>query len=612
MKSKFLWNNFIVRNICRLLYSVNRMPFLSNSSIKRKLVVGFLFASIVPLLCVICIQYTYLSKNYTSQFLENATNNLNQSNLILDRELDTISKNISLMLLDESFIEELEVAEKLTPNSLISKIYSIDNKLEDYSNAFNVIHNIETQTVLYVNWDASFKIEDYFNTVHVNTFNQFKNVYDADIENSNKWLGIHKLHNLYDKKEYISYITPVYNKKNHLLGYLEIAIDISKIYNRIESLNQYKEAEFSFIDSKYNFITNNDKAEVLPDYVQPILDNNFSTESDVVKVIGDSIHYNIVSRNKRGYTLFLRIPTFTITRSVMAFTILALLFSLIGIILSLLLSLTISHSIYVPIRNLSNVMKYKYKRFGSKETSEEKNEIRLLYKTFDEMNMDIHSLIETINSAELELKKAEYSLLQENINPHFLYNTLDTLHWIAISAKQDKIANIVRALSDIFRHSLNQGKRMIPLSDEIELIKQYMYIQAVRNNKLNITYNIDESLLSRKIPKLLIQPLVENAIKHDFSIKQKSFTININVYKEDKFLYIEVCDTGVGANIEFLNQIAKQKIESSGYGISNISNRIKIYYGEESGLSYHSNENYGVIARIKLLDSTSTQLDIIK
>jgi len=201
------------------------------------------------------------------------------------------------------------------------------------------------------------------------------------------------------------------------------------------------------------------------------------------------------------------------------------------------------------------------------------------------------------------LKKAELKALQAQINPHFLYNTLDTIVWMAESNKTDQVINIVRALSSFFRIALSKGKDWISLRQEIEHVSSYLTIQKMRyRDILDYRIEVEEDLLDSTILKLTLQPLVENALYHGIKTKRNGGTIVVQAKRvgEDKVL-LDVQDDGVGFTPYKLAQLQESLAQDldeiamgeGGFGIRNVHKRIQLYYGKEYGLSVQSHYRGG-------------------
>lgn len=198
---------------------------------------------------------------------------------------------------------------------------------------------------------------------------------------------------------------------------------------------------------------------------------------------------------------------------------------------------------------------------------------------------EIQNLVEHFNVMVEKIKylrEYEIKALHSQINPHFLYNTLDTIIWMAEFEDNEKVISITKSLANYFRLSLSNGHEKIPLKDEIMHTKEYLFIQKQRyEDKLSYFFNIeDESLLSIEVPKIIIQPIVENSIYHGIKNLSGNGIITIDVYRQNSTINISVKDNGIG--FEKAKQFKKSK--TGGVGIKNVDKRIKFYYGKNYGV----------------------------
>ena len=215
---------------------------------------------------------------------------------------------------------------------------------------------------------------------------------------------------------------------------------------------------------------------------------------------------------------------------------------------------------------------------------------------------EIQNLVEHFNVMVEKIKylrEYEIKALHSQINPHFLYNTLDTIIWMAEFEDNEKVISITKSLANYFRLSLSNGHEKIPLKDEIMHTKEYLFIQKQRyEDKLSYFFNIeDESLLSIKVPKIIIQPIVENSIYHGIKNLSGNGIITIDVYRENSTVNISVKDNGIG--FEKAKQFKKSK--TGGVGFQNVDKRIKFYYGKNYGVFINKdNKTEGAEVIIKI------------
>ncbi len=233
-------------------------------------------------------------------------------------------------------------------------------------------------------------------------------------------------------------------------------------------------------------------------------------------------------------------------------------------------------------------------------------EVTALQESVNGMLDQINELLGQITEEQIRLRKAEFQLLQSQINPHFLYNTLDAIIWLAEAGNREQVVSMVKSLSDFFRTSLNQGRDIIPLRDELSHVRSYLQIQQVRYQDI-LTYEIDveESLHSYLIPKITIQPLVENALYHGIKNRRGGGSIRIVGTRAEDCFFIEVIDNGAGMNEERLSQVQsgihnRREQEKEIFGLYNVNERIRLHFGAPYGISIESKENEGTTTKICL------------
>ena len=233
-------------------------------------------------------------------------------------------------------------------------------------------------------------------------------------------------------------------------------------------------------------------------------------------------------------------------------------------------------------------------------------EATALSNSMNTMIDKINELLEQVTTEQTRLRKAEFELLQAQINPHFLYNTLDAIIWLAEAGEQKRVVGMVRNLSDFFRTSLNQGKDINSIKEEMLHVKSYLEIQHVRYQDI-LSYDIEvpESLYIYSIPKITIQPLVENALYHGIKNKRGMGHISIRGQAGKKDFTITVTDDGIGIDETRLRQVQsgiQNKVLTSKdfYGLYNVCERIRLNFGEEYGIFIESVYGEGTSVRVIL------------
>lgn len=267
----------------------------------------------------------------------------------------------------------------------------------------------------------------------------------------------------------------------------------------------------------------------------------------------------------------------------------------------------ISSRITTPIRKLElSVNEIEKGNLNAKVDAEGSYEIRHLGQSVQNMAKQIQVLMADIVSEHEKKRKQEFDTLQSQINPHFLYNTLDIIVWMIENEKPDQAVKAVTALARFFRISLSRGKSIITVKDELEHVRNYLMIQNMRfKNRFSYTIEAEDEVLGFASLKLMLQPLVENAIYHGMEFMDGDGEIVISAWKEGEELYLKVSDNGLGMTEEQVSRLFSDtphtgSSRGSGIGVKNVNERIRLYFGSEYGLSIESEPDEGTAVTIHL------------
>ena len=288
-------------------------------------------------------------------------------------------------------------------------------------------------------------------------------------------------------------------------------------------------------------------------------------------------------------------------------------------IIGILLSIQFSSSIAKPVRRLIRLMKkVETGDFSGKFDVKYLDEIGQLGKSYNMMLDEIQRLMDTVMVEQAELRKAQFKILQEQINPHFLYNTLDSINWLSRMGRNDEVVIIVNAFTKLLRIALSRGKDVITVGEETEYIDNYMTIQKIRyKKKLSYQVDIPESMYEYYTLKLILQPIVENAIYHGIKGKKSGGNVSIEGREaEDKLVFV-VRDTGAGMtenairelNANLKKPLGKEWIGQESFGVKNVSDRIRVFFGYPYGLSYESKEGEGTTVTITIPKKRKLELE---
>lgn len=279
-------------------------------------------------------------------------------------------------------------------------------------------------------------------------------------------------------------------------------------------------------------------------------------------------------------------------------------FALIGLIILAIFIVIVSNRVSRPVRELSVAMKAFEKNAEQFQYNPVHGvyELESLSESFDHMVTKIQELMVHIVDEEKTLRKTELKALQAQINPHFLYNTLDSIQWMCEKKDTEKAIAMVSALAKLFRISISKGKELIPIEKELDHVRSYLVIQSYRfKGQFEYYFEVDEKLLNYYCNKITLQPIVENSIIHGLEGMYDEGEIYIRVIDGGDHILMQIEDNGVGMTEEQCQKIiAHDESDQFGIGIKNVNDRLKIYFGQEYGLKIESELDYGTKVTVKI------------
>ena len=271
---------------------------------------------------------------------------------------------------------------------------------------------------------------------------------------------------------------------------------------------------------------------------------------------------------------------------------------------ALLTSWVLSRLLTRPLRGLAGAMEsfeadadhFTYHPVGGTR------EVRELSDSFGHMVLRIQQLMVTVRQEEINLRKTELKALQAQINPHFLYNTLDSIAWMCEQGQNADAVRMVHALARLFRISISKGHELIPIAKEIEHAESYLQIQKYRyKNRFTYTFSVDPACLDCLCNKITLQPILENAINHGLDLMVDEGKIEVQVCPDGGDILFRVRDNGVGMTAEQVQAILhRQPGDRTGIGIKNVDDRLKIYFGKQYGLRIDSVPDVGTCVEIRM------------
>ena len=347
-------------------------------------------------------------------------------------------------------------------------------------------------------------------------------------------------------------------------------------------------------------------------YSNLITENNyeaakFEDGNHIENFEGDKRLVTVKTVGYTGWKLVAISPMSDVTAGYYEFRVFAIFIMIFAIFILISINMFVSYRIANPIRALEKAVKEIENGVVSLNIPKNGSyEIQHLAKAIKSMVNQMNLLMENIMIEQEAKRKSELNALQAQINPHFLYNTLDSIIWMIENENYDGSIVMVTALARFFRISLSKGRNVITVRDELEHARNYLTIQNIRyKNKFSYSIQADEETLYLTSIKLIIQPLIENAIYHGMEYMSGEGDILVKSYKKNEDLYIDIIDNGLGMLQEVADKLLTEEVNNqqrkgSGIGLKNVHERIKLYFGVEYGLEIYSEPDEGTIIRIHM------------
>lgn len=557
------------------------ISYFKNFSFRKKLFISYIVVIIIPITALGLFSYSK-SKNYLHE----------QLRMSMNETVSQISSNVESKLKRQNdFINFLSFNPVLKEvlNNAIPDTYTLAQKLNE---------NIEPIIWYYMTINMEIKelkIYSDFRTTDIGSFiepsSKIKNEYwykESLKSNSIYWW--------YDNGELFATRIIINKDDNSCIGILKVRLDPDAILSDIMSEKL----------KKYGYIINNSNGTVL-NYKDG---STFFSDTDRKTIINSNNNIRIANEaymifkspiSTPNWTLCYYIPEHSATVDSSEILKATVTIALACLILLLFIIWLFSRTFVNRISNLNN--KIELVEAGNLDIeilSNSKDEIGDLTNKFGRMLKKINVLINEVYEVNLAKKEAKLIALQEQIKPHFLYNSLSMINWKAISAGEKEISNITKLLSKFYRTTLNKGKSIILIRDEIENIKAYIDLQLMMHDyNFEVFYEFDEEILDLEMINFILQPIVENAIIHGIYEKlDEKGILKVSSHIKGTDIEFTIEDNGIGIDKDVISEILQK--DTTGYGLKNINERIKLYFGNEYGLFIESELGKGTIVKFKI------------
>ena len=567
-------------------------------SIRTKLIIGFL-AILLPLVLILSIVfYSYSAKIVLKQSLEQTREIVEQFSISLDNYMGLMRNKMEILADSPTIQEELNThqdKEDIKNDSFYSRNKRIRRiMLQIYSSV--TMNDVEIYGINETNhylslWSKKYEIPDK----------------DILFENANLSKGRSVLVNNINDADTIQMIKMVKDLQTYKpIGYIRFGLKRNYIEKMAKNINFGSDGGVVIFDENLNKISGIAHDSVLSKLLKekPSI-GNFSYSEGKNEYTAVHIH-----SDSTGWTTVGVIPLRYINKDLAGIQYLTVIIIVLTIIIGVTVSVIIAQSLILPLENTVNALeKFSRGDFAVRLKENRCDEIGKLNRIFNKAIKEINELMQKVTQSEILNKEMEFKTLQSQMNPHFLYNTLDTINWLAFKEKQTEICNLVAAISSLIRASISNKKSIITIEQELDYVKNYIYIQHIRyKDRFDIIYDIDESLLKQAVPKLIIQPIVENAIIHGIENSKNKNLLYISVKRENECIVIIVKDTGIGMTDEKVSELLKEPLNAEGdeqkahtnLGLYAVHKRIQLMYGDLYGLTVQSQAGEGTTVTLHI------------
>ncbi|MCI6997816.1 MAG: sensor histidine kinase [Eubacterium sp.] len=389
-------------------------------------------------------------------------------------------------------------------------------------------------------------------------------------------------------------------------GVLFVDLNYSAIRKLCDDSSVGKKGYIFILDEDGNIVYHPQQQQLYNELQTEYIDEVMNCQTDVLNMgEGESARLYTISRSATtGWTVVSCSYTAELLKKSEEAQKIYMLMAIVLVAIALLISSFMAKSITQPILKLQSSMALIQEgdfRAGNVEV-ESRNEIGSLTETFNVMTLRIQELMEQNINEQKAKRKSEMKALQSQINPHFLYNTLDSIIWMAESGKNEEVVLMTASLARLLRQNISNEEEEISIFEEVEYCRNYLTIQKMRyKDKLEFRIDVASEITSCQIIKLVLQPLIENAIYHGLKYKESKGLLELIGYAAGEDIIFEIRDNGVGMDEETLNHIFERhtvNYRSNGVGVYNVERRIKLTYGQDYGITYKSRPGEGTVARV--------------
>ena len=571
----------------------------------RKKIISCTYVILIPLMLILCMLltvYSYSEKKETYQeSQQEMVDRLEDAINLLQQEVNYLSLNLSINykireilagINTKEYVEKVELWEEETPIQMMEEIIY----LKGYVKTISIYPENGVSPFLRC-LDSSSYVPELWAL-------QKSGLYEQAVEKKGEEIWIRQ-----DQEDGELYQTNYTTKlvlcreiydfaKKKKLAFISIGISEDKVRELCSSVLQEEEEGVYLLNQEGAIIAAYGKTDNSAAY----LGDNYKMLSEGQKGVFGGKQFFVKEIENSGCYVGKAVPqqTFwTMFREISYVPVVLMLGVLLGI---LPVMLFVSRVISRPLENLGDaIQQFQQGDFKQQLKVESNDEVGQVAQCFNHMVSEIEQLINKNYIMVLKKRESELAVLQAKINPHFLYNALDSIYWQAMSADDEETAESIYELSQLFRLVLGNGKEIVTVEAELQLLQRYLEIQKLRfMRQLEYHFDVEPEILQEKIPKLILQPFVENAVIHGMEKQEEACEITISGHLEDRFLKFQVRDTGVGVTEEQLKKIWEPETNKAyssqrigRYAIYNVKERLRLKYGDAFQLKIESKVGKG-------------------
>lgn len=595
----------------RRFYSVQKK--IRSMKFGNKIAAALIILILVPMILMSFFTYRSNAASLTAQTVE--AFDYHMSNCLSDIDMSmSAAVTVNNSLLEEPLMIEMSDIDYAFDSEekqyYYSQIYKLLNVYISRLRAPNILKNVKSYYIYLVSQQCVITTDStYYEDIDADGIDFYSKLAENGFISG--WYSVNPIYSgkAEDDESMISYLQPLYSESGEMYAVISLNVDsemLSDFFDypvadagaatyifrsNADRISRGGNTEAEFSEEEYAFLASCAK---------------LSSPPQTARLGKDKYRIVTASSNYSGWETVTVIPDSGITAGLRSDRNLSILAILIGFAVVIFISIVFSRSIQRPIRKLMHGMdEVKKGNFKVKIRDNRLDDYHVLFEDFNSMTEQLDSLVNNLSTEQMLNKEAKIKLLQEQINPHFLYNTLDSIYSIAKLQNVPDIPEMVLALSRFFRESLSEGKDIVPLSDAITLVESYLTVQNIRfKGRVKFSVDAEESLLSCLVPKLILQPFVENAVYHGIEKKKGGGQLVVSALSLSGEMMLRVTDDGIGMPAEKLDQIraalAGDDSLKGNFAMRNLNTQIKLLFGSRYGISVDSIQGVGTSVVIRL------------